>query len=213
MATRKESLEQQMQEQEFLESQLAELEAAMGGESVEDTQVGLPPYWKPIPEIGKSAVGQMFIGIPMRIDMRDENFHRYVIQATRETQCFRGPNEEAESVIVKPGELFTTSVHAGLDLTEYYGMKVGVIIISDTPLKPLEDGTPRNFYRWKVRLLKAEAKELDDFRKEKAKMLREEARMASVFAMQQRRLELQEKRAKLLTVNNGSPAVSQTPAQ
>ena len=31
MATRKESLEQQMQEQEFLESQLAELEAAIEG--------------------------------------------------------------------------------------------------------------------------------------------------------------------------------------
>ena len=216
MASKKqENLERQIREQEELEKQMAAMEAAMGGDtqSVVDTQVGLPPYWKPMPDGTGSAVGRWFCGVPMSLDNQDPNFPRWVIQATQPLTCYRGPKADMEEVQVQPGDLFTISEYAGLNLREYFGMKIGVVIVSDTPLSPTPDGEPRNFYRWQVRLDKNEAKELQEFRKETAKMLREEARMASILAMQQRRKQIEEQRAKLLsarTATNGEQTTSQS---
>lgn len=73
----------------------------------EEEQIGFAPYWSP--EEGKYFVGQV-----AGKDMRDPEFVRYLIQASVDTECQRGPVDGAERVLVKKGEFFSISVYYSL---------------------------------------------------------------------------------------------------
>lgn len=72
-----------------------------------DEQIGFAPYWQPAP-------GAFCEGIPTDIDDRDPKFVRINMLATRDIQCFRGPVDSQEPVMVKEGEFFSLSVYEGL---------------------------------------------------------------------------------------------------
>ena len=91
------SVESAVDEQisDFEKQILAQLE---GWEQVE---TGFPPYWKPV-------IGEIITCKVATLDARDESFVRYVLQCTRNAiKCSRGPTDDAEEVMVRPGEFFT----------------------------------------------------------------------------------------------------------
>lgn len=100
-------------------------------EGWENEQIGFPPYWNPsmkLDEKGKTIpeTGNSFLGIPIDLDERNPDFPRYVIEAIRPIICKKGPAEDAEEILVKPGEFFTCSNYAALPLKEYFGYEVWV---------------------------------------------------------------------------------------
>ena len=202
MASKK--LEKQMEEEEMLAKAMDEFEASLGGEWVEDTQVGLPPYWKPRSENGP-AIGQSFCGIPMMIDDKDKNFIRYVIQATRTMKCWKGPVDNAEEVIIHAGDLFTVSNYSGLNLDKYFGFEIAAIVVSDEQLAPTEEIAVRNFYRWKVKVPLATMKQLQEIRREETELLRLEVQ-------NQARRRLLERKKEIAEIRKGSPQLASSSA-
>lgn len=81
---------------------------------------GYPPYWQP-------EKGAKFFAKPVSIDLRDPKFIRVVFEALQPLECQRGPVDEAEQVLVEPGQFFTTSIYAAFqDIDMYIGMPVMV---------------------------------------------------------------------------------------
>lgn len=80
-----------------------------------EEQISFPPYWKP-------EVGLAIIASALALDTRNPEFHRYLLQAAHDIECFSGPGDEAEEVTVRAGEYFTTSVYAGLPLSMFMGL-------------------------------------------------------------------------------------------
>lgn len=172
MASKK-KLEEQMEVANQLEAAEAAFDEMLASEDwVEDSQAGLPPYWKAA--MGQSAVGQFFRGIPMMIDNKTPNFVRYVLQASIPMTCYRGPVDSAEPVEIEPGDLFTISSYAGLDMEKYLGFEVAAMVVEEMDLKPTDDG-PRKFYRWKIRVPRATMEKLKEIRVEETELLRIEA--------------------------------------
>jgi hypothetical protein len=205
MASKK-KLEAQMEEAAQLEAAEASFNEMFESEDwVEDSQSGLPPYWKAAMN-GQSAVGQFFRGIPMMIDNKDPNFIRYVMQATIPLTCYRGPVDSAEAVSVQPGELFTISSYAGLDMVRYLGFEIAAIIVEDTQLAPTAEIAVRNFYRWKIRVPRETMKQLQEMRVEETKLLRIEAQN---FA----RKRMLERRNEILQMQEGGQTKTAAPAE
>lgn len=80
---------------------------------------GFPPYVK-------NEEGMKFQGVVFEKDDSNEEFIRYVMQATKPVTAYRGPKDNAEKVTVKPGEYFTVSPAVNLNLDGFIGKEVFV---------------------------------------------------------------------------------------
>ena len=110
----------------------------------EREQIGFPPYWNP-------AEGKKFLGRVILKDERDPAFVRYVIEATlAPIKCQQGPADDAEAVIVKPGEYFTCSAYGALPLENFFGHQVLVTTTKKRKITPGEDGQPRTLWGFTV---------------------------------------------------------------
>ena len=81
------------------------------------------------PAYVKPAVGDAIAVRVVALDNRDPNFSRMIFQLTqdRSIEGFKGGGDNAESVEVKTGDVFSTSVYAGLaGLAEYIGLEVRI---------------------------------------------------------------------------------------
>jgi hypothetical protein len=94
----------------------------------EDEQTGFPPYWNP-------EVGKTFRGVVLGLDEKDPDFKRFALKATDQIMCAQGPADDAEQVIVKPGEFFTCSAYAALPLERYVGFEVFVMAKNKRDIK------------------------------------------------------------------------------
>lgn len=117
------------------------------GETVKQ-QTGLPPYWAADEEVHKAGVAQGFYARVIGRDDGDPTFPRYVVQAGMDTPCMKGGGDDAEPVIVKKGEFFTTSVYAGLPLERFIG--VPVIVKVKDKRKINTKGGPRTIWDFTV---------------------------------------------------------------
>ena len=100
-----------------------------------------PPYWK-------AAVGEQIDVIVEALDQRDPEFPRYVFRSAQEQpiECFRGDKSSKTSVSIQKGELFTSSVYAGLNgISEYAGLEVR-IKCTDTR----DTGQPKEMFVFKI---------------------------------------------------------------
>lgn len=135
--------------------------------SWEKVETGFPPYWKP--EIGKLIVAKV-----CAIDTRQENFVRYVMQATKSAiPCARGPVDGAEEVIVQPGEFFTMGEYASLDLTRFFDIEVFIKVTGSRKLPGNVDsnGVPRKLFEFDVRCSPEDKKRLNAMQAEEMKLL------------------------------------------
>ncbi len=136
----------------------------------EREQTGFPPYWKP------KAAGDLFFGKPVLKDMRDPNFERFVVQATKfPIVCQQGPAEDADVVIVRPGDYFTVSVWAALPLEDFIDIEACVMAETSRKLPGNEEskGVPRNLWGWNVRVTPESRVLIRARRQETASALRE----------------------------------------
>lgn len=129
-------------------------------ESWEETfDNGFPPYWKP--ETGKAfyakPVGVDFTGLWVRI----------IWEALAPTDCYRGPVDEAEDVLVNPGERFTTSGYTQFkDIDLYLGMPVKVTAVEK--LRQQKDPS-RHYWRFSGMVSPTDAKKLAAARMQRAR--------------------------------------------
>jgi hypothetical protein len=115
-------------------------------EGWEEVETGFPPYWKP-------AVGKILMGKVCVVDFRDPSFPRVVLQATKVAiPCQRGPVDGAEDVTVKPGEFFTMSEYAALNLSAYIDLEVAIKCVGerDVPADKARNLPKRDMFEWKV---------------------------------------------------------------
>lgn len=115
-------------------------------EGWEEIETGFPPYWTP-------AIGKMLLGKVCVVDFRDPSFPRVVLQATKVAiPCQRGPMEGAEDVIVKPGEFFTMSEYAALNLSNYIDLEVAIKCVGErlVPADKVRNLPKREMFEWKV---------------------------------------------------------------
>lgn len=132
-------------------------------------QVGFPPYWAPKYE------GQLFFGRIVALDTRQDDFHRYVVQATRfPIFCKLGPAEDAEKIMVPGGDFFTVSAYAALPLDDFFDIEVLVAATKKRKLPGNEasNGVKRDLWMWDVRVESEKEKKMIAGRREaKAKEL------------------------------------------
>jgi hypothetical protein len=124
----------------------------------EDEQTGFPPYWNP-------EVGKAFRGVVLGLDEKDPDFPRYAFKATDQVMCARGPADEAEKVIIKPGEFFSCSAYAALPLQRYIGFEVYVMAKNKRDIKggkELWEFSLKIHPEEKKKLLALEAKRLSE---------------------------------------------------
>lgn len=147
-------------------------------DSWEEEHIGFPPYWNP--ELGIKLVARV-----ISLDMRDENFHRWVLQATRHNiKCAMGPAEDAEEVTVKPGELFTCSAYAGLPLDLFVGMEIMLNVKNKRKLSgnAVSGGVKRDLWVFEVKVSPADKKLLAERKASlTAKQLEDSKKSAELF--------------------------------
>jgi hypothetical protein len=93
-----------------------------------DVAVGFAPYFSP-------SEGGKFKGRLIDVDDRDPDFIRYMFVAETEMECFSGPSDDAETVIVHPGEPFNVSGYAQVPFEQYGGMSMIVTFKKKIPTK------------------------------------------------------------------------------
>lgn len=114
----------------------------------EKEQVGFPPYWKPKKE------GDLFLAKVVLKDERDPAFPRYIMQATKfPIVCQQGPAEDADLVVVAPGDYFTTSVWAALPLDDFFDLEACVMAVKKRKLpgNDASQGVKRDLWQWEVK--------------------------------------------------------------
>ena len=153
------------------EKALQEAEQAMY-EATKDwsrQQVGFPPYWAPIRE------GALFMGRIVALDTRQEDFQRYVVQATKFPMfCRLGPSDDAEKIMVPSGDFFTVSAYASLPLEDFFDIEVLVAATKKRKLPGNEasKGVKRDMWMWEVKVPGEKEKRMVETRRaEKAKEL------------------------------------------
>lgn len=98
-------------------------------------QTSFPPYWR-------GDEGSTFTAKVVQRDDSNPDFERYVLQALRPVQCFRGPKNGATEVMVAKGDLFTCGIWTNLNLDGLIGLEVFV------KAKPnIKANTPAGFVR------------------------------------------------------------------
>lgn len=134
-------------------------------------QLGFPPYWDA--KEGETVQCQI-----MSLDVRDESFPRYICVYTGDEvlRCSKGAKDtEAyeEIVEVYPGEQFSMSEWAGIareKLVYYIGVDIRLTRGKATRLKNGDDGQPRKFINWELKI-RAKDKLLIESRKKEAARL------------------------------------------
>lgn len=169
--------------EELTQNPARAMDAGEAPEGWEEEQIGFPPYWNPrmefidpqVPSKGyKPGTGNSFLGTVVNRDERDENFPRYIIQASRPIICQSGPAAEAEEILVQKGEFFSMSVYASLPLEDYFGMEVWVQPVSKRKIKDdPETGDPRQVWRFKLMVSPASKKLLKERKDQHTKLLLE----------------------------------------
>jgi hypothetical protein len=96
--------------------------AAASGSTIDDSdyqevQVGFAPYFSP-------SEGAKFHGRLLDADATNPAFIRFTFEALTDLECFTGPADEQDSVLVRKGEVFTVSAFAQVRFEEYGGMKM-----------------------------------------------------------------------------------------
>jgi hypothetical protein len=135
-------------------------------EGWEQVETGFPPYWKP-------AVGECIVARVCVLDSRDENFVRYVLQATKASiTCARGPTDGAEEVIVQPGEFFTMGEYASLDLARFFDVEVFIKVTGTRKLpgNDASNGVPRKLFDFQVLCSPEDKKKLNAMRADEMKL-------------------------------------------
>lgn len=123
----------------------------------EKEQISFPPYWE-------VAQGKWFYGMVIALDDRDEDFHRYVVQASHHPiECMQGSKEQAVPITVHDGEYFTLSTYSGLPLDRYIGVHVLVKCIGQK-----DTGKPQPMWEFELRVSPEDKKLLLEDRKARA---------------------------------------------
>ncbi len=136
----------------------------------EKEQTGFPPYWKPKME------GDLFFGKPILKDERNPEFERFVVQATKfPIVCQQGPADDADIIIVRPGDYFTVSVWSALPLEDFIDIETCVMAEKSRKLPGNDDsgGVPRKLWTWNVKVTTEARKLIRERRQETAKALTE----------------------------------------
>jgi hypothetical protein len=133
----------------------------------EKVETGFPPYWKP--EIGKCILARVTF-----LDCRDPSFHRLVCQATKfSIPCHRGPVDGAEDIVVNPGEFFTMSPYAALNLMKFVDLEVFIKCAGERKIPAdKERGLPtRDMFEWIVMVSPEDKKILQQRNQEEMTLL------------------------------------------
>lgn len=109
-----------------------------------EVQTGFNPYFSP-------KAGAKFKGTLVDVDAKDPEFIRFTFVAETDLECFTGPNDDQESVIVKAGEAFNVSSYSQVAFEDYGGMSI--IVEFTEKVKTATAGRSV----WKMRLKVAEA--------------------------------------------------------
>jgi hypothetical protein len=143
-----------------------------------DVNVGFAPYFSP-------TEGAQFKGRLLDVDDRDPEFIRYTFMAETEMECFTGPSDDAETVIVRPGEPFNVSGYAQIPFEQYGGMSMIVSFKDKVPTKT----AGRKVWRMGLKLkqedyeiLQARRRESMETRVARAKSLRGEIEASRALA-------------------------------
>jgi hypothetical protein len=159
-------------EQALKDAEKAMLESVQGWAR---EQVGFPPYWAPLRE------DSMFFGRIVALDTRQDNFHRYVVQATKFPMfCRLGPADDAEKIMVPAGDFYTVSSYAGLPLSDFFDIEVCVRATKKRKLPGNEasDGVKRDLWMWEVLVEPKDKVVIRDRRLEKTKELQKQRELA-----------------------------------
>jgi hypothetical protein len=160
-------------EQALRDAEKAMLESVTGWAR---EQVGFPPYWAPLRE------DSMFFGRIVALDTRQDNFHRYVVQATKFPMfCRLGPADDAEKIMVPAGDFYTVSSYAGLPLSDFFDIEVCVRATKKRKLPGNEasDGVKRDLWMWEVLVEPKDKEVIRDRRIEKTKELQKQRELAA----------------------------------
>jgi len=159
-------------EQALKDAEKAMLESVTGWSR---EQVGFPPYWAPLRE------DALFFGRIVALDTRQEDFHRYVVQATKFPMfCRLGPSDDAEKIMVPQGDFFTVSSYAGLPLSDFFDIEVCVRATKKRKLPGNEasDGVKRDMWMWAVLVEPKDKAVIQARRIEKTKELQKQRELA-----------------------------------
>jgi len=103
-------------------------------EFTEEEQLGFPAYFKPKWDAEKK-IGSKFVATVIQLDDSGD-FERWIFQAEHPIECQRGPVNDAEKVLVKKGDFFSTSALAqfgdstsGRGLHQYVGERVMLEVV------------------------------------------------------------------------------------
>jgi hypothetical protein len=115
-------------------------------ESWQAEQTGFPPYWRPDGSPG--FIGRV-IGKQYQ-EEDEESFARWIISPTyAPVVCFRGPGEDAEQVVVQPGECFTMSEYSSIDMKRFQGTEIS---LCPKNKRKLNNGTGHTLWDWDLRV-------------------------------------------------------------
>lgn len=91
---------------------------------------GFPPYFK-FEQDGDAIYGKV-----VGLDASDPEFPRYVVEAClKPITCRKGPVNDSIDVTVEPGEFFTVSAYATLDLEQLLDIPALIIRTAEEPVK------------------------------------------------------------------------------
>ena len=87
----------------------------------QSVSVGFHPYFSP-------SAGAKFKGTLIGVDAKNPEFIRFEFVADSDLECFTGPSEDQESVLVKAGEPFNVSAYSQVAFEDYAGLKHPIIV-------------------------------------------------------------------------------------
>jgi hypothetical protein len=130
-------------------------------QSWEKDALGFAPYFK------VQGLGDCFVGKLVSLDFRDPKMPRFIFENPMDIpiQCYKGPVDNAEPVIVNKGEFFTLSQYKGLPIENYMDIDVMYKVVGT---QETDNGT---MYVWEVRMSPESKKLVNARRKEEMSVL------------------------------------------
>ena len=118
-----------------------------------EVSVGFNPYFSP-------SVGAKFKGTLVDVDATNIEFIRFTFISESDLECFTGPTDDQESVMVKSGEPFNVSAYSQVAFEEYGGMSIIVEFV-----EKVKTSTPgRSVWKMKLKVAEADYKILQERR-------------------------------------------------
>jgi hypothetical protein len=134
----------QVEDADRINRELMSFLASTAKDWVEE-QTGFPPYWTP-----SSSPG--FVGTVIGLDpaANEKDFNRWIIAAVgAPVVCQKGPADDAALIEVAPGEMFTMSDYAALNLTPYIGQTILLV-----PRQKRSLGGGKDLWDWTLKVSK-----------------------------------------------------------